>query len=87
MSAAVGAKEIGEVARQLHVDQAEEWCEARGVDPQALVELGENQTQACLLAIGRCELTPPEAFANVAILCFQAGVEVERRRRDKELPS
>ena len=87
--AAVGVVEILEIAAGLDngVEEIEEWCLARGIEPSAVVRMGENQARAILLAMRRLEGAPSEILASAAILGFQIGLEVERRRRDAELMS
>jgi hypothetical protein len=74
----------------------EDWCEARGIDPIALVRYSQALTRSTLETIGREEAqlrrslgTGEVETAMLAgiLTAVQVGIDVERRRRDvRELP-
>jgi hypothetical protein len=94
---AIGANELGAIVAWLNSEHATstgdgnkavEWCEARGIDPRALAQFGEEEATAVLEAIAAVEVHVPCGIASAAIAGFQLGLEAERRRRDRgELPA
>lgn len=93
----IGAAELAPIVNWLNALHGEgtgaankvvEWCEARGIDPAAVAQFGEEEAREVLLAISQVKLHVPCGIASAAIAGFQLGLEVERRRRDEaELPS
>lgn len=68
-----------------------DWFEAREVDDQVVVAAAEEYLHIVMLDLGErvragVPVNPTGGLASTYVAGFMVGLEVERRRRDQELP-